>query len=183
MHTWRGQPESDILKKNMYIYIYIYTYIDVHVYTCLLFIMHIYLSITSFAGLQPLTLNASSEVSKWKRCYMASDMWSLGATFFEVVFWEPQGISGGWWARDDPHFGGWHIYWVLGGWTENIHREPPCLDDEKSTIQQFKAEFGRRRMVLGALVGEEHIQLPFGWLGNGTCSFNSTFQCEKSFYK
>ena len=25
-----------------------------------------------------------------------------------------------------------------------------------------KAEFGRRRMVLGALVGEEHIQLPFG---------------------
>lgn len=109
--------------------------------------MHIYLSITSFAGLQPLTLNASSEVSKWKRCYMASDMWSLGATFFEVIFWEPQGISGGWWARAGPQFGGWHIYWVLGGWTENIHRDPPCLDDEKSTLQQFKAEFGLRRMV------------------------------------
>ena len=76
----------------------------IHVYY--IFIMHIYLSITSFAGLQPLTLNASSEVSKWKRCYMASDMWSLGATFFEVVFWEPQGISGGWWARGGPHFGG-----------------------------------------------------------------------------
>eukprot|EP00435_Cladocopium_sp_Y103_P034668 s1100_g9.t1 len=30
-------------------------------------------------------LYSAPEVSKWKRCYMASDMWSLGATFFEVI--------------------------------------------------------------------------------------------------
>jgi hypothetical protein len=51
-------------------------------------------------------------------------------------------------------------FWV--GELRTFIENPPCLDDEKSTIQQFKAEFGRRRMVLGALVGEEHIQLPFG---------------------
>eukprot|EP00434_Breviolum_minutum_P005938 symbB.v1.2.005236.t1/scaffold302.1/size234775/5 len=30
-------------------------------------------------------LYSAPEVSKWKRCYAASDMWSLGATFYEVV--------------------------------------------------------------------------------------------------
>ena len=112
------------------IYIYIYIYIDIYIYIYIylyLFIcirsagdslrvthicisifmnmymyIHIYLSISSFCS-QPLILNASSQVSKWKRCYMASDMWSLGATFFEVVFWELEDLRG--WA-DVPHFGG-----------------------------------------------------------------------------
>lgn len=30
-------------------------------------------------------LYSAPEVSKWKRCYAASDVWSLGATFYEVA--------------------------------------------------------------------------------------------------